>query len=158
MIKSFKASAIIAAILTATGCAPLTLYYKPGAEVSRMQTDSLLCETQALKDAPVASEIRQNPPVFFPGRQICNGTDCYTGPGYWAEGSIYTVDVNRGLRTRIEQNCMANKGYQLTQLKICTPSIEQAAQPGQTTRLPSLSENSCAIRNKDGSFQIVEPG
>lgn len=153
-----KTSVFLSLTLSLTSCAPLTLYYKPGVEVSRMQTDGLGCETAALKDAPVANEIRQNAPMFYPGGQYCTGTHCYNRPGYWVEGNIYTVDVNRGLRQRIEQNCMAGKGYQQVELQICNPSVASAAGIGQTTRLPRLSENSCAIRNKDGSFQIVEPG
>jgi len=123
-----------------------------------MQTDSLTCETKALKDAPVANEIRQSAPIFYPGGQYCNGSNCYFRPGYWVQGNIYTVDTNRGLRQRITQSCMATQGYQLVELQLCNPSVANAAGLGQTTRLPQLSENSCAIRNKDGSFQIVEPG
>jgi len=158
MTMSRKVSAVLFLSLAVTGCAPLAIYYKPGAEVSQMQTDSLTCETKALKDAPVANEIRQNAPIFYPGGQYCNGGNCYFRPGYWVQGNIYTVDTNRGLRQRITQSCMANQGYQLVELQLCNPSVANAAGLGQTTRLPQLSENSCAIRNKDGSFQIVEPG
>lgn len=158
MINPIKILALLPLVLGLVSCAPLTLYYKPGGEVSRMQTDSLGCETRALKDAPVANEIRQSAPLFYPGGQYCNGTNCYYRPGYWIEGNIYTVDVNRSLRQRIEYQCMSNKGYQVVELQICNPSIAKAAGTAQTTRFPQLSETSCAIRNDDGSFQIVEPG
>ncbi|AZV78192.1 hypothetical protein EBB79_10100 [Parasedimentitalea marina] len=158
MVKSFKNSVFAPILLGLVSCTPLTLYYKPGAEVSRMQTDTLGCETQALKDAPVANEVRQSAPVFYPGDRYCDGTNCHYSPGYWIPGHIYTVDVNLDLRRRVEQNCMAVKGYQRIQLQNCNLSIAKAAGTAQTTRLPQLSDKSCAIKNKDGSFQIVEPG
>jgi len=123
-----------------------------------MQSDTLVCDTQALRDAPVANEIRQSPPMYYPGERYCNGTNCYQRPGFWVQGDIYTVDVNRSLRQQIAQNCMAKKDYRLVKLPNCNISIANAAGTAQTTRLPQLSENSCAIKNKDGSFQIVEPG
>jgi hypothetical protein len=123
-----------------------------------MQTDTLGCETQALRDAPVANQIRQSPPVFYRGERFCNAAGCYYGPGYWIPGDFYTVDVNRSLRGRLEQNCMAEKGYQLVKLPNCNLSIAKAAGSAQTTHLPQISDRSCAIKNKDGSFQIVEPG
>lgn len=158
MVKPIKFSVLFTALAILPSCAPLRLYYKPGVEVSRMQSDSLKCETRAVKDAPVANEIRQRPPMFYPGGNYCNASGCYSRPGYWVEGNIYTVDVNLGLRQRIEQSCMADIGYQLIELQNCKTSIAKAAGTTPTTRLPRLSQNSCAIRNKDGSFQIVEPG
>ncbi|WP_206188385.1 hypothetical protein [Parasedimentitalea denitrificans] len=158
MIKSIRISVFLPLFLSVASCTPLTLYYKPGIEVSRMQTDTLSCETQALRDAPIANEVRQSPPMYYPGEQYCNGTNCYHRAGYWLPGEIYTVDVNRSMRQRIKQNCMAQKNYQLVKLPNCTSSIASAAGTARTTRLPELSENSCVIKNKDGSFQIVEPG
>ncbi|NRB18560.1 MAG: hypothetical protein HRU33_13575 [Rhodobacteraceae bacterium] len=158
MVVPFKISVFFPIILGVASCTPLTLYYKPGAEVSRMQSDTLGCEIRALREAPVANEIRQSPPIFYRGDRYCNGTHCYYSPGYWMPGHIYTVDVNLGLRQRLEQSCMAEKDYQLVKLPNCNLAIAKAAVPAATTRLPQLSENSCAIKNKDGSFQIVEPG
>ncbi|TLP64298.1 hypothetical protein FEE96_10970 [Parasedimentitalea maritima] len=157
MIKSLRAPVFILVVSLVTSCAPLSLYYKPGVEVSRMQSDSLTCETLALKDAPVANEIRQSPPIFYPGGEFCNGTNCYYRPGYWVEGNIYTVDVNRGLRHRIENQCMTDKGYQQVELEICNPSVAKAAGNAQTIRMPQLSEKSCAVRHENGSFLIVDP-
>lgn len=158
MTKPIRTLVFLPILLGVVSCTPLTLYYKPGVEVSRMQTDTLGCETQALRDAPVANEIRQSPPEFYRGERICNAAGCYYGPGYWIPGHIYTVDVNRSLRVRLKQNCMAEKDYQLVKLPNCSLAIEKAAGTGQTTQLPQISENFCAIKNKDGSFQIVEPG
>jgi hypothetical protein len=35
--------------------------------------------------------------------------------------------------------------------------VRDAAPAGRTTVLPRLAENSCVIRNRDGSWQIVTP-
>lgn len=157
MSRSFVVTTLLC-FAALSGCAPLSLYYKPGAEVSRMQADSLACETAALRDAPVANQIRQRPPVYYPGRQYCNGGHCYYHPGYYMDGGYYTVDVNRDLRRRVEQSCMAQKGYQPVEIKRCTSSVALAAGGGATTRLPPLSAQSCAIQHDDGTFLIVEPG
>lgn len=142
-------------LLGAAACGPLPVYYRQGAEVSRLRSDELICQAQALKDAPVANEIRQHPPVFYPGRKVCHGGDCYYHPGYWVEGSIYTVDVNKPLRKRLESSCMAAKGYQQIALKRCTRRTAPVVPPG--ARLAPLTEAACAQRNRDGSI-IIRPG
>ncbi|MBY6055227.1 hypothetical protein [Leisingera daeponensis] len=151
--STIAAGAVLLALTTA--CGPLPVYYKQGAAVSRLQSDELTCATQALKDAPVANEIRQRPPVYYPGRQVCHGSGCYFRPGYWADGGIYTVDVNKPLRQRLEKSCMAAKGYQQIALKRCTRQ-DAAALPGP--RLAPLTEASCAQRNRDGSTVIRTGG
>lgn len=154
MRQSVTVTAGMALLLLATACGPLPVYYRQGAEVSRLQSDELTCAAQALKDAPVANEIRQHPPVYFPGRKVCHGASCYYYPGYWSEGSIYTVDVNRPLRQRLETSCMASKGYQRIALKRCP---QRSAAPAHSPRLAPLSEAACAQRNRDGST-IIRPG
>ncbi|WP_241482181.1 hypothetical protein [Leisingera sp. ANG-Vp] len=142
-------------LLAAAACGPLPVYYKQGAEVSRLQTDELSCATVALKDAPVANEIRQHPPIYHPGRKVCHNGSCYYRPGYWVPGSFYTVDVNRPLRQRLEKSCMASKGYQQIALKRCT---QRGAVLPAGPRLAPLTETSCAQRNRDGSISIRPDG
>ncbi len=150
----------LSALLLLAACAtPLSIYYRPGVSVARMQTDQTRCQVSALRDAPVASQIRQRPPIYVPGRRVCDASGvCYTEPGYWVEGAIYTVDPNADLRARLETMCMAAKGYQPVSIPACPGAIAQAAAPARTRQLPTLSENSCAIRNQDGSWQIVTRG
>jgi hypothetical protein len=148
---------IFVAGLAVAACSPLSIYYRPGVEVSRMQADATRCEVEALKRAPVATQIRQNPPIYFPGNRYCTGTGCYYGPGYWVDGGIYTVDVNRDLRIRVQNLCMAEKGYQPVTLPRCPARIASAVTPAQTSTLPALSGNSCVIRHDDGRWQIVTP-
>lgn len=154
MQRSVTVTAGMALLLFATACGPLPVYYRQGAEVSRLQSDELACAAQALKDAPVANEIRQHPPVYYPGRKVCSGGSCYYYPGYWSQGSIYTVDVNKPLRQRLERSCMASKGYQQIALKRCT---QRSAAAVSGPRLAPLTEAACAQRNRDGSI-IIRPG
>ncbi len=140
-------------------CQPLEIYYAEGAPIGRLQEDQLDCEVRALRDVPVATQIRRTPPVFIPPRQYCDAAgNCYTRGGYWEPGTTYTVDVNASLRERVEQSCMAKRGYRPVSIPPCPASVANAAPPGFTTRLPTLTENSCVIRNRDGSWQIVNRG
>ena len=143
--------------LALAACAPLSIYYRPGVSVSRMQTDQTNCQVSALAKAPVANQMRQRPPVYFPGQQYCTASGCYSGPGYWVNGGYYTVDVNSDLRNRVEAQCMGAKGYQPVSLPLCSPGIKSSVAPAQTQTLPPLSEQSCSIRYDDGSWQIVTP-
>lgn len=149
---------IIAASLALAACGgPLSLYYRPGVAVSRMQSDETNCQVQALKSAPVAEQIRQRSPIFYPGRQICGSGGCYYSPGYWIDGGIYSVDVNAGLRARVEAQCMAAKGYQPVNVPLCSGAVKSAVAPRQTRTLPELTQATCAIRHDDGSWQIINP-
>jgi hypothetical protein len=135
---------------------PLEIYYKPGASVSRMQTDTTRCDVAALRDAPVANQVRQEPGYFIPGVRRCNGAgQCWTEGGYWRQGRVYTVDVNAPLRQRVTDQCMGAKGYQRTKVPACSQSVIDAAPPMATQTLPRLTPNSCVIKNEGGSWQIV---
>ena len=147
-----------AVLLLASGCAPLTTYYRPGVSVARLNADLTGCEVAALRDAPVATEIRRSPPTFVPGERICNSDgSCYQRPGYWIEGPIYTVDVNEGLRNRVETYCMAGKGYERVTIPRCSEAVVRAAPPGVTTTLPRLTQSACMIPRDGGKVQIVNP-
>lgn len=146
-------------LLTLAACGPLSLYYRPGVTVSRMQTDTTKCEVSALKNAPIATQIRQHPPIYIPAATICNAAkECSVRPSYWVEGGIYTVDVNRNLRGRVLDICMAEKGYQPVTLPACPAKISKAVPAVATRKLPTLTATSCVIRYKDGNWQIVNQG
>lgn len=148
---------IIVAGLVVGACGPLSLYYKPGVQVTRMQSDATRCEVEALRDAPVANQIRQRPPIYFPGNRYCTGNGCYYNPGYWADGGLYSVDLNQDLRRRVLDMCMAKKGYQPISIPRCSANVASVAPRAATSTLPALSQTSCAIRYDDGSWQIVTP-
>ncbi len=146
-------------LMVLASCGPLSLYYREGESVSRMQTETTQCQVQALKDAPVANQIRQNPPVYWPGRTYCDGRGyCYRTPGWWQPGNVYTVDVNQDLRNTVEAQCMAQKGYRPVSLPPCKSGVKSKVAPVRTTKLPPLSSASCFVKFDDGSFQIITPG
>lgn len=144
-------------LLSLGACGSLSLYYRPGVTVARQQSDATRCEVQALKDAPVNTQLKQGPPVFYPGGRYCRGGSCWSYPGYWDSGALYTVDVNRDLRRRVMDMCMADKGYRPVTIPPCPQSVKSRAAPGRTTTLPKLTAESCFIRNADDSYQIVTP-
>jgi len=150
--------ALVAIALVLSSCGPVAMYYREGVSVSRLDTDRTRCEVEALKDAPVANQVRQNPPIFIPGNRVCNAAGaCYYEPGYWVGGGIYTVDVNADLRGRVMDMCMAGKGYQPVSLPRCTQAVKSAAVPQATVQLPRLTESTCVIVNDNGTWQIVNP-
>lgn len=150
---------ILPALLLLAACGPMSIYYRPGVSVSRMQADTTTCQVSALKDAPVATQIRQRPPIFYPGRNICNAAgSCYFSPGYWVDGGIYTVDLNQDLRGRVLDLCMAKRGYQPVTLPPCPDTVKRAVPAVATVKLPTLTSKSCVIRYNDDQWQIVNQG
>lgn len=149
----------IAVFVLLGACAPLDTYYKPGASVAAANRQTLACEVEALAKAPRATRVVQAPPQFLPPRRTCDKEgNCLTVPGYYAPGARYTIDPNSGLRARVERQCMADAGFAPVSIPACPSSVANAAPARATTTLPPLNENSCAIRNPDGSFQIVTRG
>lgn len=150
------ALAAAVAVLGLASCAPLDLYYKPGVPVARLEADRTQCEVRALRDAPVANQIRQTPPRWVPPQQVCNAAgNCATRPGYWLDGSIYTVDVNAPLRARVLDQCMIARGYAPVTLPNCPADVARATPARPTTVLPGrLGPDACAIRRGD-RWQIV---
>lgn len=140
-------------------CAPLETYYKPGASLTDLNRDTTACEVAALRDVPVSFQIRRKPPVFVPGNRSCDAEGNCTGHhGYYIDGGVESYDPNVALRGRVELQCMADKGYAPVSIPPCPDRIAKATPAAATTRLPALTENSCVIRNKSGSFQIVNKG
>ncbi|APE45364.1 hypothetical protein BOO69_07750 [Sulfitobacter alexandrii] len=143
----------------ATGCAPLTTYYKPGVAVDRLNRDTTACQVSALRDVPASTQVRRIPPEFVPPRRRCDSAgNCSVVPGYYIPGETVSFDPNDGLRDRVERQCMADKGYAPVSIPPCPDTIARAAPPAATRVLPALGPRACVIRNRDGSFQIVNRG
>lgn len=154
-----RALPVLILCLATGGCLPLQTYYRAGASVDRVKSDQLKCEVKALKDAPVATQTRISPPRYIAPRRYCDTQGkCVTRGGFFVPGDVYTVDVNADLRSRLEVQCMAERGYQPARIPLCPSGIARKAPSGATKVLPTLTEKSCAIRNSDGSFQIVTRG
>ncbi|MGC1505743.1 MAG: hypothetical protein WA782_16565 [Sulfitobacter sp.] len=154
--RSFSLVLSAAALLA---CAPLETYYKPGTTVTTLNRDTTACEVEALREVPVSFQIRRRPPIFVPGTRSCDAAGNCTGyHGYYISGGVESYDPNVALRQRVELQCMADKGYVPVSIPPCPDSVARATPAAATTRLPALTENSCVIRNKSGSFQIVNRG
>tara|TARA_R110002094_G_scaffold11916_6_gene21765 strand:- start:293 stop:832 length:540 start_codon:yes stop_codon:yes gene_type:complete len=149
----------IAGMLMVTACAPLNTYYKPGVSVNMLERQTLACQTQALREVPSSTQVRRTPPRFIPPQQRCNAAGaCVMTPGRYIPGDLVTFDPNDGLRKRVEQQCMADKGFAPVSIPLCPDAIARATPARATMTLPPLNPNSCVIRNSDGSFQIVTRG
>lgn len=139
-------------------CGPLSTYYRDGVSVSRQQSEILDCQVSSLRYAPVANEIRQSPPIYFPGRTVCNASGhCYVTPGWWQPGNVYTVDRNAGLRAQVERQCMAQKGFAPVELPRCKQNVTAQVFPAPNSKLPALGPNSCIAKLGDGTLRIVTP-
>lgn len=157
MFIPHRFTSISIVLLGLVSCGPLPVYYNADSDQARTSSDTLACQVKALKDAPVANEIRQRAPVYYPGTQHCSQGKCWSRPGYWVDGGFYTVDLNQGLRKRVEQSCMAQKGYQQLELPRCTKEQAAALQSvsERSSQSSALAENACALRKKDGSTVIL---
>lgn len=144
------------AALALTSCMPLDTYYKAGATLTRTERDQTDCDVRALRDAPVATQLRRTAPLFIPPERFCDAAgNCTTRGGYWEPGMVVSVDVNADLRARVQRQCMADRGYRPVRLPSCRADTARATPPGRTTVFPELTKDACVIRNSDGSWQIV---
>jgi len=141
------------------GCAPVSVFYRPGADGARTQSETDQCQVKALRDAPVANQIRQLPPIYYPGTTFCdpNGR-CVVSPGYWVDGGFETIDINAPLRARLTTDCMAKRGYQLISLPRCDRAIAESQPPIPNEVLPPVTQASCIMVLPYGRWRIVTPG
>lgn len=125
--------------------------------MSRMFSDLTDCQVKALDGAPVATVLRQGPPRYIPGYNYCyHGGGCYWRGGYFVPGRVYSVDVNAPLRLQLETTCMGEQGYQRVELKNCPIGVRPQGGMQQTQVLPPLSEDSCAVRGDNNTWQIID--
>lgn len=145
-------------LLTLSGCFPLSVYYREGASVARMENDRTDCRVEALAKVPVAMRTRYIPPVYDT-RTICTATGYCTSqrilisPGRWE-----SYDVNEGLRNEVTTQCMERKGYARVRVPACSPQVIEQTTISATRVFPPLSDRSCAIRIRGDRYQIVTPG
>ncbi len=140
--------------IVAVSCGPVVVYHKDRTSFATLEQDLLACEVQALRDAPVANEIRQAAPVFHPGRRVCRKDgSCYHTGGYWREGHIYTVDTNKGLRSRLVQSCMIQNNYAQIEAQRCPPGTVRPPKDA-IGRLTPPASDTCAISVKNGPLVL----
>ncbi|MCM2561099.1 hypothetical protein M8756_01425 [Lutimaribacter sp. EGI FJ00015] len=148
IVAPFFALALLAA------CAPLNIWYKPGATVAASEEQLLNCRAQAARDIPVNTRTRITPVTIIP-RQICDGDGNCQIYHERIGGEVIVYDANAGLRDEVVQQCMRKRGFSPATIPPCPDSLRQSAPAGRTTVMPRLTENACVIRNRDGTWQIV---
>lgn len=154
LISIIGASLLLGVLASCAG--PLRLYYQPGAQVANMQRSLLDCQVAAVESAPVATQIRREPPRYIPPRRYCDSAGrCWYDGGFWIDGEVYTFDANADLRERVERQCMADRGYSYVEVPNCSSGVASQVPVAATRVMPPLSPQSCAIRNDDGTWQIV---
>lgn len=147
----------ILGMVAVSACAPLGVYYKPGAPVATAQRAELNCRVHAEQTVPVRNVTRVIPGPIIPPRKQCDAAgNCTVIPGHELPPRIVTEDANKGLRRDVMKQCMADKGYQFVRIPECSPAVSQAVSPTQTKVYPKLQEKSCVVRGK-GVWQIVTP-
>ncbi|MEM7075987.1 MAG: hypothetical protein AAGA28_17540 [Pseudomonadota bacterium] len=144
-------------ILALSGCTPVSVYYQEGAEVSRIDSALTQCRVTALELVPVNERRRYIPPTYT-YRNYCSAPGaCYTrriliNPGYWE-----TYDANEGLRAEATQTCMSGSGFGRVSLPQCSPEVVERTTITRTRVQPPITDKSCIIRIRGGSYQIVTP-
>lgn len=145
-MQRFAWLALCGAVLS--GC-NYTVYHQPGKTIEDRDRDLLRCDVRALKQAPVATELRYQAPVLRE-RKICdNNGNCITDT-YWSDPEPYTVDVNEPLRARIKKQCILDKGY----TEVSLPKCETGDSVSIPARMGQLGAQSCLVRDQRGTLRI----
>lgn len=155
MVKKRTAHIMFALAAVLAGCGPVTVYHKPDASFAQLDRDLLSCQASALKQAPVANEIRQSPSYYRPGRRVCHDGNCYHTRGYWVRGEIYTVDVNRPLRLKLQRSCMIDNGYSEVEAQRC-PAGTPRPKADSLGALVTPTGNECAVPVQNGP-RVLQP-
>ena len=160
MGKSMKyfTKVLITAAAVLSACAPLHIYYKQGQTVARMDRDETDCEITALRQVPPDIRTRYIPPTYTTYPVCIANGHCYWRKRLVSPGRYEKYDANISLRTKVTEQCMADKGYVKTSIKRCDAQTTRATPLRATQVLPPVTANSCAIRLKSGRWQIVTPG
>ncbi|MCG7492187.1 hypothetical protein [Thalassobius sp. Cn5-15] len=148
-MQRFAWLALCGAVLS--GC-NYTVYHQPGKTIEDRDRDLVRCEVRALREAPVATEIRYHPPVKRE-RKICDHKDRCITDHYWTDPEPYTVDVNERLRVRVKEQCMLNKGYN----EVTLPRCERGQPVAVPARMTGIAPNACIYRGQSGKSQVATP-
>ncbi|RVT86836.1 hypothetical protein DXV76_01750 [Rhodobacteraceae bacterium CCMM004] len=158
-MKTLRPALLAAAVLSLAACVPQTPYerfqsgevlrgiaWKPGVTptvATRQRTD---CEVKAVNDVPANAQVRSTPSYAMPSQTVCNRVGgqafCNTYGGGVQGGQTYSVDVNADLRQRVYRQCLADKGFQIVDLRPCPDGVTPQPQ-SDSQRLPRLGANAC---------------
>jgi hypothetical protein len=147
---------------------PMSVFWRTGANSTKVASDNTACQVSSLRQVPRAMATGQTPIYTTPTYVNPSYTNCY-GSGYSASctttgggvsggqtygGQLYNYDANATLRSQVQNQCMANKGYQLVVLQTC--NTEQSAlgiTPINSRPLPDASKILCAT----GQGYVLKP-
>ena len=140
-------------LLVLSSCSPLSLYYREGESVSRMQSETTQCRVAALKDAPVANQVRQTAPTLLAGAHLLRRA-----------GQMLPNPGLVGTRANLHGRCQSRpaqygrstmhgpKRVSPRQPAPCRQNVKSRVPATPTTTLPPLSTESCFVKFDDGSF------
>lgn len=119
------AAVVSAGIVLLSGCepGPGAFYLQQDATAGRTRSDITQCEVEAVNTVPAAIVQSVSPIYRTPDRTTCRetalGIHCTTMPGMTYGGNVSTIDRNEDLRSRVLNQCMASRGYDLVTLPHC---------------------------------------
>lgn len=153
--------------LALAGCAPTPyeLYkagkpvpnfpYRAGATVGDKDQDTTNCEVEAAQRVPQQIEVHTTPVYTTPVQTYCyrSGyqTICNSTGGDTYGGDMYSTDANAGLRKRVEDQCMARKGWRWIDLPACPAGVQATDLRGVGAHLPQLTNATCYIAYENGA-------
>ncbi len=150
-------SLTLLALVLLGACAPLSIYYKEGADVVQSEINLTQCQVSALKEVPRDIRTRYVPARYAPYTH-CNAAGyCSTHYRMISPARTETYDANARLRVKVVDQCMAMVGYRPVALPQCNAETTRKTALTATKTLPPLTPKSCAIRLKSGNWQIVTP-
>ncbi|WP_397542086.1 hypothetical protein [Roseovarius salis] len=150
------ATCLLAALLLG-GCFPVSLYYREGAPVARVEADETACEVAALDRVPRDMRQRYIPPVYDYETICTPAAACRTYRTVITPGRWESYDANEELRARVARQCMARKGYERVRLPACSAETIKATRKSASHVQPPITGESCIIRFRSGRYRIVTP-
>lgn len=138
-------------------CNSPPIYYREGADVSRVDADFAACQVSALQQVPVDQRRRYIPPEYT-YRTYCHAPGhCTTRRVLVRPGYFETYDANEGLRGDVANACMTGQGFDRVTLPLCSPAVIERTTITRTRVQPPITDESCIIRIRSGGYQIVNP-
>ena len=146
---------------------PQLFYLKTGSVGQEHNRILLKCEVEAAQQVPVNNQTSTTPVFTTP--TYTTPVSCYTGYGGYTTcsggqtmggqtygGNVVTSDANLGLRQRLQDQCMADRGYTLRNLKPCSDlDMRSGTIFPQSGKQPKTEEIACFTQNQ--SFLVLPP-
>ena len=147
----------VSALVGLSACVPSTTsgYWQEGATEGRTNQAITQCQVESLRAVPPSVAIGTTPRYTTPTQTSCyntgyNRVQCSSTGGQTYGGNTYSYDPNDGLRSRVEAQCMANRGFSVVSLPTCTSEQRRSKAFGPfPSKLPPVSSVACVY---EGSY------